>query len=78
MYQTNSPIQRLDPAYLPDGARIESASYTAGQADFVIDSPEPFQAVFQTFYFPGWSASINGKPSPIAPVAGPAPTPATW
>jgi uncharacterized membrane protein YfhO len=32
------------------------------------DSPQPFQAVFHTFYFPGWQARVDGQPAAIAPV----------
>jgi hypothetical protein len=68
MYQAGTTIERLDPAYLPAGARIETASYGLNHAELVIDSPEPYQAIFHTFYFPGWEALIDGQPGLIAPV----------
>jgi hypothetical protein len=68
MYQAGGPIERLDRAYLPQGATVESGSYQVNQTKLVIDSPEPYQAIFHTFYFPGWTALVNDQPAPIAPV----------
>ncbi len=67
-YRAEKPIERLDQAYLPAQAVVEAANYGLNQADLVLDSPQPFQAVFHTFYFPGWRASVDGQPAPIAPV----------
>ena len=68
MYQAGATIERLDRAYLPAGAKIETASYSFNQADLLITSPQPYQAVFHTFYFPGWTALADNQPAPIAPV----------
>jgi len=68
MYQAGDAIERLDPTYLPAGAKIEAANYNFNQADLMIDSPQPYQAVFHIFYFPGWTALVDGQPAPIAPV----------
>lgn len=68
MYHAGGPIERLDRAYLPQEAAVESASYRVNQVKLVINSPEPYQAIFHTFYFPGWTALVNGQPVPIAPV----------
>jgi len=68
MYQSGATIERLDPAYLPLGARVESGTYGFNQVELVINSPEAFQAVFHTFYFPGWAALVDGQSAPIAPV----------
>ncbi|GIK41733.1 MAG: hypothetical protein BroJett011_55660 [Chloroflexota bacterium] len=68
LYQTGAAIERLDQAYLPAGARVESAAYSFNRADLTIDAPQPYQAVFHTFYFPGWQATVDGQPAPLAPV----------
>ena len=68
MYQTSAIIERLDRAYLPPGANVESAAYGFNQVDLTIDAPEPYQAVFHTFYFPGWQASVDAQSAPLAPV----------
>lgn len=69
MYQAGTAIERLDPAYLAPDARIEAASYGFNRAELVIDSAEPFQAIFHTFYFPGWEARLDGQPQPVGPVS---------
>jgi hypothetical protein len=68
MYQAGLPIERLNPAYLPVGVKVESAHYGVNQMEFVIDAPQPFQAVFHHFYFPGWQARVDGQLAPLAPV----------
>lgn len=69
MYQTGTTIERLDSAYLPQGTKIESANYGFNQVELIINAPEPYQAIFHTFYFPGWEALIDGQPGSIAPVS---------
>ncbi|MCL4300386.1 MAG: glycosyltransferase family 39 protein [Anaerolineae bacterium] len=68
LYQTGAAIERLDHAYLPAGARVESAVYSFNRADLTINAPESYQAVFHTFYFPGWQAEVDNQPAPLAPV----------
>jgi hypothetical protein len=70
MYQSGEPVERLDSTYLPPGARVTFADYGFNRAELVLDSPEPYQAVFHTFYFPGWMAWIDGQPAPVVPVTG--------
>ena len=67
MYRAGAPIERLEPSSLPEGAVVKSAEYGLTSADILIDSPRPFQAVFNTFYFPGWQAYVDGKSVPIVP-----------
>jgi hypothetical protein len=68
LYQTGTALERLDQTYLPAGARVGSAVYSANRADLIINAPQPYQAVFHTFYFPGWQATVDGQPAPLAPV----------
>ncbi|MCK6625679.1 MAG: hypothetical protein L6R45_10955 [Anaerolineae bacterium] len=68
LYQAGAPIGRLDPAYLPAGTRVEAAVYKANQIELTLDTPQPFQAVFHTFYFPGWQAVVDGQPAALGPV----------
>jgi len=67
MYRAGATIKRLDPAYLPQGTQIEQASYGFNRVNLVINAPEPYQAIFHTFYFPGWQAQIDSQPAPVAP-----------
>ena len=62
-------IPRLDAAYLPAEAQLESAHYDFNQAELTIDSPAGYPAVFHTFYFPGWQAFINEQPAPVVPIS---------
>jgi hypothetical protein len=67
MYRAGVPIERLEPSSVPEGAVLKSAKYDLTSADILIDSPLPFQAIFNTFYFPGWRAYVDGKGVPIVP-----------
>lgn len=67
MYRHGKTVERLDPAYLPAGTTVEQASYGFNRADLTIDAAEPYLAVFQQFYFPGWQARIDGRPAALTP-----------
>lgn len=67
MYRAGAPIERLEPASLPEGAVIKSAEYGLTSADILIESHQPFRAAFNAFYFPGWRVYVDGKKVPIVP-----------
>lgn len=67
MYRSGVPIERLEPSSLPEGAVLISAEYSLVSADILVESPHPFRAVFNTFYFPGWRAYVDGKRVSIVP-----------
>jgi hypothetical protein len=69
LYRAGTTIERLDQSYLPAATRVESATYGLNQANLVIDAPQPYQAIFHTFYFPGWQARVDGQLAAIAPVS---------
>lgn len=55
-------LDRLDRAALPSTVTvIESASQRLS-AEAHFRSPQPFDAVFQWFHFPGWRAEVDGAP----------------
>jgi hypothetical protein len=58
---------RLDAAALPAGAQVLQTEYAWLRYRLTLDSPQPFQAVFRTFAFPGWVATVGGAPVPITP-----------
>ena len=62
MYRSSSEIARLEPASLPQGSELKRANYDLLSASLLLYTPRPFQAVFHTFYFPGWQAYVDGKP----------------
>ena len=61
------PIDRLDPASLPDGAAARLEESRPNGFSYRIDSPQPFSARFRVFYFPGWQAVVDGQPVPAGP-----------
>jgi hypothetical protein len=66
-YEESRPLNKLDPASLPSGARVLEATHGPTSDRFVIESPQPFTARVLTFYFPGWRAWVDGEPADIAP-----------
>lgn len=61
--------ERLDMDSLPDGAIVVAADYNPLYYNLMLSGPVSFQARFNTFYFPGWQAEIDGQPIPITPTA---------
>lgn len=51
---------RLNRDALPDGVQVLAAEYQPLAYDLTIEAPRPFSAVFDTFYFPGWRAWVDG------------------
>jgi hypothetical protein len=60
-------VARLSASSIPDEAQLLSAHDEFLHYHATIDSPQPFEAIFNTFYFPGWQATINDQPVPITP-----------
>jgi hypothetical protein len=58
---------RLDIASLPEGARVVDERYDWFAYHVTFESLVPFRAVFKTFDFPGWQATINRRAVPILP-----------
>ena len=67
MYRAGVPIERLEPFSLPEGAALKSAEYGLTSADILVESPQPLRVVFNSFYFPGWRAYVDGKGVAIVP-----------
>ncbi len=59
--------ERLDPASLPNGAEILSADYRPLRAELTLAAPQPFEARWLGFYYPGWHVTIDGAPAEIRP-----------
>ncbi len=59
--------RRFDEAALPEGAEVLEADYGPNRARVVVESPEPFQARYLSFYFPGWRARVDGERTTITP-----------
>ncbi len=53
--------ERFDGDSLPEGARVIAADYGPLRYDVVVDSPIPFTAAFNTYFFEGWQGTIDGQ-----------------
>ncbi|HLB47952.1 MAG TPA: 6-pyruvoyl-tetrahydropterin synthase-related protein [Anaerolineales bacterium] len=54
-------------AALPNSVALIEEHTTLTASKFIYDSPQPFTADFNIFYFPGWTATLDGNPIPIRP-----------
>jgi hypothetical protein len=61
-YASGGPVTRFDETVLPAGASIVEAAYGPNRAHVVVESPDPFQARYLAFYFPGWRVWVDGQP----------------
>ncbi|MBI4316770.1 MAG: hypothetical protein HY679_12615, partial [Chloroflexi bacterium] len=60
--QTDLP-SRLAP--LPADIALHVSRFTLHTETLTYTSPAPFTATFNLFYFPGWSATLDGRPAVI-------------
>jgi hypothetical protein len=66
-YEEGRPLNKLDPARLPPGARVMETTHSPTTDRFVLESPQPFTARVLTFFFPGWRAWLDGERVAISP-----------
>ncbi len=59
--------ERLDASSLPAGATLLAADYSPLHYEVTLSSPQPFTLRFNTFYFPGWQAQLDGQAAPLTP-----------
>jgi hypothetical protein len=60
---------KLVAGSLPAGAAVLEAGYSPLNYRLLVESPVPFTALFNTFFFEGWQATIDGIETPISPAA---------
>jgi hypothetical protein len=65
LYRAGQPISKLDTQHLPEGVQAEMLSYSVVSDSYRFTSPQAFTARFNTFYFPGWRAYLEGEPIAI-------------
>ena len=59
--------RRLDPTSLPPAAHVQSETYSSLAYALTLDTPQPAELVFATFYFAGWQARVDGIATEIKP-----------
>ncbi len=69
-YAGTGPVDKVNRAVLPDGARVEIVEHGPLYDRFVVSTPKKFILRLYTFYFPGWRAIVDGEEVEIE-VAGP-------
>ena len=69
-YSRPGPVDRVNRATLPDGARVEIIEHGPLHDRFAVSTPKQFILRLYTFYFPGWRAYVDGEEVEIE-VAGP-------
>ena len=60
-YTRPGPVDRVNRASLPDGARVEIVEHGPLYDRFAVYMPEKFVLRLFTFYFPGWRAYVDGE-----------------
>jgi len=70
MYRSGSGVSRLDESSLPHGTLVSSARFTPTSATMDVSAPQPFQATFNSLYFPGWQGYVDGQRTETTPTPG--------
>ncbi len=60
-YRDDGPIDKVNRATLPDGARVTVVEHKPNSDRFRVVTPTGFVLRLYTFYFPGWRAYLNGE-----------------
>ncbi len=66
-YRAGGPVDRVNRATVPAGAQVELVSERPLAWTYQIDSPDYFVFRLFHFYFPGWTARLDGEPVLIRP-----------
>ena len=59
------PVEKLDRSALPAGVEAKLLAHKPNLDRYAFAAEQPFVARFQTFYFPGWQATLDGEPVDI-------------
>jgi hypothetical protein len=65
--KASRPLIWLDRGSLPEGVQVLNEAYRMNDMSLTFSSPEPFDAIINQFYFPGWTAYVNGARVAIEP-----------
>jgi hypothetical protein len=61
LYHAGQPISKLDSQHLPEGVQAEMLGHSVISDSYRFTSSQAFTARFNTFYFPGWRAYVDGE-----------------
>jgi hypothetical protein len=61
LYRAGQPISKLDTQHLPEEVQAEMLGHSVVSDSYRFTSPQAFTARFNTFYFPGWRAYLDGE-----------------
>jgi hypothetical protein len=64
-YQVGGPIERFNRATLPTGASVQLIQQKTLSDRYEVSAPTSFTFRAFIFYFPGWTARVDGRPVPI-------------
>ena len=64
-YVSGHPIVRWDQSRRPEGAQTLSIEDDGLKSTWQVSTPVAFEAVYQAFMFPGWSAAVDDQPVDI-------------
>ena len=56
------PVEKLDRSALPAAVEAKLLDHRPNLDRYAFAAEQPFVARFQTFYFPGWQAFLDGEP----------------
>ena len=65
-YLAARPPDKLVRSALPEGVTAELLEHNSVRDVYRVSSPQDWRMALFTFYYPGWTAAIDGKPAEIA------------
>jgi hypothetical protein len=63
---TIGPVDKVNRARLPEGTQVAVIAHGPQHDRFQISAPADFDLSLFTFYFPGWTAYVDGVRTPVA------------
>ncbi|MBZ0297960.1 MAG: YfhO family protein, partial [Anaerolineae bacterium] len=58
-------VNKTNPLSIPEGSRVNFLMHTPESDTWQVSAAAPFTLETFIFYFPGWSAEIDGQPVPV-------------
>ncbi len=66
-YLSGRPVDKLDRATLPSGATAERLEHSPIVDAYRVSSASAWTLRLNTFYYPGWTAAVDGNPVVVTP-----------